>query len=124
MLIWLRLTQNVILPVVSSKVREGHRVLDVDSELLRVLQDGGLAGELLVVLHRAPGGDLAVITSGHEVLETLAWRVELDLAPTLEHPSDNSNSPTSTLTTLINKVLYICLYLYHISIRLSHISQF
>ena len=73
MLIWLGLTQNVILPVVSSKVREGHRVLDVDSELLRVLQDGGLAGELLVVLHRTPGRDLAVVSSRHGVLETGAW---------------------------------------------------
>ena len=72
MLIWLGLTQNVILPVVSSKVREGHRVLDVDSELLRVLQDGGLAGELLVVLHRTPGRDLAVKLSRDSLLQTLA----------------------------------------------------
>ena len=71
MLIWLGLTQNVILPVVSSKVREGHRVLDVDSELLRVLQDGGLAGELLVILHRTPGRDLTVISSRPSLLETL-----------------------------------------------------
>ena len=80
MLIWLRLTQNVILPVVSSKVREGHRVLDVDSELLGVLQDGGLAGELLVIFHRTPGRDLTVIPSRPRLLETLTWRQKYSLS--------------------------------------------
>ena len=55
LVVCLGLTQNVIFPVVSSKVRKGHRVLNVDSELLRVFQDGGVAGELLVIFHWTPG---------------------------------------------------------------------
>ena len=98
MLVCLGLTQNVIFPVVSSKVREGHRVLDVDSELLRVLQDGGVAGELLVILHRTPGRDLAVIFSRHGVLQTLPCGEE----STLKQHSDKSNvnqiPPTSNST--------------------------
>ena len=94
MLVWLGLTQNVIFPVVSSKVREGHRVLDVDGELLRVLQDGGLAGELLVIFHRAPGRDLAVIFSRPGILETLAYGQKYALSQ-----SDNTNSPHESKLT-------------------------
>ena len=94
MLIWLRLTQNVILPVVSPKVGEGHRVLDVDSELLRILQDGGLAGELLVIFHRAPGRDLAVIFSRPGILETLACGQKYALSQ-----RDNTNSPHESKLT-------------------------
>ena len=54
---------NVALPVLSSKVGEGNGVLDVDGELVRVAEDGGGGGQLLVILHWTPSGDLTVVTT-------------------------------------------------------------
>ena len=57
------LTKNIIFPVIRTKVGESHGVLDINSELLRVLEERRLAGQLLVVLHGRPGGDLTEILS-------------------------------------------------------------
>ena len=54
---------NVALPVLSSKVGDGNGVLDVDGELVRVAEDGGGGGQLLVILHWTPSGDLTVVTT-------------------------------------------------------------
>ena len=44
-------TSDIVFPVLLAKVGEGHRVLDVDSELLRVTKDGLIQGQQLVILH-------------------------------------------------------------------------
>ena len=56
-----RPTSDVIFPVLLAEVGEGHRVLDVDGELLGVAEHGLVQGEELVILHGAPGGDLTQV---------------------------------------------------------------